>query len=82
MSTQLNKNLMKNIGWLSLLLCSQQAIADSYIYVTNTTPEKVSVNINHHGTRTLTQGVNGLKKPPKLHLMKPNVYCVLTVILG
>ncbi len=56
MSTQLNKNLMKNIGWLSLLLCSQQAIADSYIYVTNTTPETVSVNINHHGTRTLTQG--------------------------
>ena len=56
MSTQLNKNLMKNIGWLSLLLCSQQAIADSYIYVTNTTPETVSVNVNHHGTRTLTQG--------------------------
>ncbi len=52
MSTQLNKNLMKNIGWLSLLLCSQQVIADSYIYVTNTTPETVSVNINHHGTRT------------------------------
>jgi hypothetical protein len=47
---------MKNIGWLSLLLCTQQAIADSYIYVTNTTPETVSVNINHHGTRTLTQG--------------------------
>ena len=50
MSTQLNKNLMKNIGWLSLLLCSQQVIADSYIYVTNTTPETVSVNINHHGS--------------------------------
>ena len=56
MSTQLNKNLMKNIGWLLLLLCSQPVIADSYVYVTNTTPETVSVNINHHGTRTLTQG--------------------------
>ena len=56
MSTQLNKNLMKNIGWLLLLLCSQTVIADSYVYVTNTTPETVSVNVNHHGTRTLTQG--------------------------
>ena len=56
MSNPLNKNLMTNIAWLSLLLCGQQAIADTYIYVTNTTPETVSVNINHHGTRTLVQG--------------------------
>ncbi|MEC7120393.1 MAG: sphingomyelin phosphodiesterase [Pseudomonadota bacterium] len=35
---------------------AQQAQADTYVYVTNTTPETVTVAVNHHGTRTLTQG--------------------------
>ena len=56
MSTQLNSGLIASTALLSSLLFSQQAIADTYIYVTNTTPETVSVNINHYGTKTLSQG--------------------------
>lgn len=56
MSIRFNKNLATNVAWLSFIFCSQQALADSYVYVTNTTPETVSVNINHHGTRTLSKG--------------------------
>ena len=56
MSTQLSSGLIASTALLSSLLFSQQAIADTYIYVTNTTPETVSVNINHYGTKTLSQG--------------------------
>ena len=35
---------------------SSQAQADTYVFITNTTPETVTVNVNHYGTRTLTQG--------------------------
>ncbi len=56
MNNQLNKNLITSIASLSFLLCSQQVIADTYVYVTNTTAEMVSVNINHHGTKVLEQG--------------------------
>ena len=56
MSTVIKTSLITSTALLSSLLFNQQAIADTYIYVTNTTPETVSVNINHHGTKTLTQG--------------------------
>lgn len=56
MNNQLKTGLIASTAFLSSLAFSQQAIADTYMYVTNTTPETVSVNINHYGTKTLTQG--------------------------
>jgi hypothetical protein len=35
---------------------SSQAQADTYVFITNTTPETVTVNVNHYGTRTLAKG--------------------------
>lgn len=35
---------------------SSQAQADTYVFITNTTPETVTVNVNHYGTRTLVKG--------------------------
>lgn len=41
---------------LSTVLVGQQAQADTYVFITNTTDQPVSVQVNHSGTRTLTQG--------------------------
>ena len=41
---------------LSTVLVGQQAQADTYVFITNTTDQTVSVQVNHSGTRTLTQG--------------------------
>lgn len=54
MSTRLS--LATSAILLTGFLSSQQASADTYVFVTNTTPETVSVSINHYGTKTLTQG--------------------------
>ena len=56
MNNWLKTGLIASIALLSSVAFSQQAIANTYLYVTNTTPETVSVNINHYGTKTLTQG--------------------------
>lgn len=39
-----------------LCLLSTPALADSYVYVTNTTPETVQVQVNHYGDDTLAEG--------------------------
>jgi hypothetical protein len=49
-------NIATGAMLLAGLLGSQQASADSYVFVTNTTPETVTVSVNHYGTRTLTPG--------------------------
>ena len=41
---------------LSTVLVGQQAQADTYVFITNTTDQTVAVQVNHSGTRTLTQG--------------------------
>ena len=41
---------------LCLALLGSQAMADTYVFVTNSTPDTVTVSVNHHGTATLTQG--------------------------
>lgn len=41
---------------LWLLACSTQALADSYVFITNSTPETVSVDVHHSGDRTLDEG--------------------------
>lgn len=39
-----------------LALLAGPALADTYVFITNTTPETVTVSVHHHGTRTLSQG--------------------------
>lgn len=56
MNNPVSASLITSAVLLSCVVVSQQAIADTYMYVTNTTPETVSVTTNHHGTKTLTQG--------------------------
>ena len=34
----------------------QNTLADSYVFVTNTTPQTVSIQVNHTGSRILQQG--------------------------
>lgn len=41
---------------LCLALLGSQAVANSYVFVTNSTPDTVTVSVHHHGTATLTQG--------------------------
>lgn len=51
--------LQKTLAGLALLsgsLAAGTASADTYIFITNTTPETVSVSVHHHGTRTLVNG--------------------------
>lgn len=50
---------MRRLQWVALALLAMFAspvFADTYVFITNTTPETVTVSINHYGTRTLTQG--------------------------
>jgi endonuclease/exonuclease/phosphatase family metal-dependent hydrolase len=54
MSTKLS--LATGALLLTGILASQQANADTYVFVTNTTPETVSVTINHYGSKTLVKG--------------------------
>ena len=42
------------LGWA--LLFAGSALADSYIFVTNNTPETVSIHVDHYGSRTLSSG--------------------------
>lgn len=39
-----------------LVVCSGTAMADSYIFITNSTPDTVSVSVSHYGSRTLSRG--------------------------
>jgi len=39
-----------------MLLFAGSALADTYIFITNSTPDPVTISVHHHGTRTLSQG--------------------------
>ena len=39
-----------------LAMFSANALADSYIFITNSTPDTVSVSVSHYGSRTLSNG--------------------------
>lgn len=39
-----------------LALFAGPVLADTYVFITNTTPETVTVSVNHYGTRTLVKG--------------------------
>lgn len=44
------------LGTLLLSAMATGAAADSYVFVTNSTPETVTLDINHFGDRTLSEG--------------------------
>ncbi|PKM23219.1 MAG: phospholipase [Gammaproteobacteria bacterium HGW-Gammaproteobacteria-14] len=39
-----------------LSLFAGNALADTYIFITNSTPDPVTISVSHYGTRTLSQG--------------------------
>jgi endonuclease/exonuclease/phosphatase family metal-dependent hydrolase len=51
---------MRSVSLLGLaaltLLASSAATADTYIFVTNSTPDPVTISVNHYGTDTMTPG--------------------------
>lgn len=46
------RNLMVSL----LVLCAGNALADTYVYITNSTPDPVTISVSHHGTKTLSYG--------------------------
>ncbi|MFP5431339.1 MAG: phospholipase, partial [Gammaproteobacteria bacterium] len=51
----LQKALM-GAAFLSGAMTAGTASADTYVFITNTTPQTVSVSVSHYGTRTLVNG--------------------------
>lgn len=51
----LQKALM-GAAFLSGTMAAGTASADTYVFITNTTPQTVSVSVSHYGTRTLVNG--------------------------
>lgn len=51
-----NHSLRAGLLAMAAVFTSAPALADSYVYITNSTPEPVSVQINHYGDDTLNEG--------------------------
>src|SRR5690554_8068656 len=49
------RGLQLLVSCLALLLASNST-ADTYIYITNSTADPVTISVNHHGSRTLSNG--------------------------
>jgi endonuclease/exonuclease/phosphatase family metal-dependent hydrolase len=39
-----------------LVMFAGNAVADTYVFITNSTPDPVTISVHHHGTRTLKNG--------------------------
>ncbi|MBP7880478.1 MAG: phospholipase, partial [Acinetobacter sp.] len=52
------KNIKFSVATTLLMgtFAMQDTLADSYVFITNTTPETVSIQVNHTGSQTLEQG--------------------------